>query len=93
MVAVAIIAALVNRIAVLVYGRPLANSVALVSTYSPVLPKVALLHVGVIRRVIGKVKGDVVMEASQDVVGIVAGGIARQKQRVVSPTDHELGLV
>ena len=67
-VAVAVVAALVNRHAVGVGRRPFTDTVALICSNTPVHPKVALIEVRNREGVVGHVNGDVVNQTGHDLL-------------------------
>ena len=81
MVAVAVVGALVQRVSELVDGGPFPDAVVLVSTHAPVYPFIALVHVVVRHRQVGRIEGE---------VGVVA--VRHLFRGVAVQTPHHTGI-
>ena len=68
MVAVAVIAALIDRVAILVNDRPFSDAFALIGPNTPILPIIALPQFATVHRVVGKVNRYVVVKTCENIV-------------------------
>ena len=68
MVAVAVIATLIGRVAILVNGRPFTDSFALIGTNTPILPIITLPQFATVHRIVGKVNRYVIVKTCENIV-------------------------